>query len=337
MRVLDFDAFARAWATYWGRRDLGIVVDDSFARRAAESPAALRTVYEHWLAAVRAYPEDTGFRLLGTPELSPGLIVAGGARPVGDLVPGPAAFGAYATGAPAGAPQSERAGDYEVASDPGSEGARAGRTLRLGFGSLPLSALALVGAWWLPAMSGIVAVYALVVSILVSRLYFSKRVRLRTHWPLLATQLVAVAAIAVSVVALVPHSTVPAPPSKETSAMSQPLGDQTLQRILGRLRAHWPSIEAEFIQTASDPVQSIIVRVSDHVLLEATHPGAYWSVRPMTDTSGSLLPLEPDHPYTIGLDASASPEDVADRFYEEIYYWWTKLHPVRAPGEGLPA
>ena len=78
------------------------------------------------------------------------------------------------------------------------------------------------------------------------------------------------------------------------------------------------------------------MKVSPHMYLEATHTGPQWTVHPLTDASGRLVPLEPDHPYTIGVDATAPPEDFADRFYEEIYFWWMKLHPGETPATAPP-
>ncbi|CAM5305888.1 hypothetical protein [Leifsonia shinshuensis] len=338
MREVDYDTFVAAWATYWGRRELGVVLDNSLADRYAAEPHALRRFYDQWLEAVRAYPGEASLRLMGTPALTPALTstvqtaAPGYPAPETD-VPRPAAFGRYATGSTTGLPQSELAGGYRIPVDPDSEGARAGRTLRRGAWAQPLSVLALLTSWWLPLFSVVAAASALALAVPVSRLFFSKRVPLRLQWRPLAVQVLACVALVLAVVALVPASTHPRPPSKGVSAMSESLDSQTVSRVLGRLRAHWPAVEVGFTLSPGSPdhLESVRVKVSDHVFLEAMHTGPMWAVHPVTDASGRLVPVEPDHPYTIGVEVSASPEEFADRLYEEVYFWWVRLHPGQQP------
>lgn len=334
MREVDYDAFVAAWATYWGRRELGLVIENSVADRHAGQPRSLRVFYDRWLEAVRAHPGEASLRLMGTPELSPSIIDPDARVPVGGA-PRPAAFGAYAAGTATGLPQSELSGAYTVPFDPDSEGARAGRALRRGTWAEPLTVLALLTSWWLPLVSVVAAVWALVLAIPVSRLYFGKRVPLRLHWRPLAVQALACVAIVLAVVASVPQFTHARPPSKGVIAMSESLGSQTVSRVLGRLRAHWSSADVGFTLSPDSPdqLESVRVKLSAHVFLEAIHNGPLWAVHPVTDASGRLVPVEPDHPYTIGVEVSAPPEEFADRLYEEVYFWWVKLHPGQDPAQ----
>ncbi|MFE4948830.1 hypothetical protein ACFQ9V_01860 [Leifsonia sp. NPDC056665] len=338
MREVDHDAFVAAWATYWGRRELGIVIDNAAAARIEADSRRLRAFYDHWLEALRAYPADSSLRLMGTPALVPELVdAAEGDREVAG--PRPAAFGPYAVGTSTG-PRSERSGDYAIPVDPDSEGARAGRTLRRGTWALPLTIVALLTSWWVPLLSLAAAGWALALAVPVSRLFFTKRVPLRMHWRPLVVQLLACLAIVLAVVAVVPQFTHPRTPSKGAAAMSESVGSQTVARVLGRLRAHWPDAQVDFALSPDSPdqLENVRVRVSDHVVLEAMHTGPMWAVHPLTDASGRLVPVEPDRPYTIGVDVSAPPEEFADRFYEEVYFWWVKLHPGQDPAPPqLPA
>ncbi|WP_434317453.1 hypothetical protein [Leifsonia sp. P73] len=332
MREVEYDAFVAAWSTYWGRRELGIVIENATAARIGADPHGLRAFHERWLDAVRAYPAESSLRLMGTPVLVPELAdAADGLRSV--TPPRPAAFGAFAVGTSTGLPQSERSGDYVLLFDPDSEGARAGRTLRRGTWAMPLAIVALLTSWWAPLLSVAAAGWALALAVPVSRLFLSTRVPLRLHWRPLLVHVLACLAIVLAVVAVVPQFTHPRTPSKGAAAMSESVGSQTIARVLGRIRAHWPDAQVDFVLSPDSPdqLENVRVRVSDHVLLEAMQTGPMWAVHPVTDASGRLVPLEPDHPYTIGVDVSAPPEEFADRFYEEVYFWWVKLHPRQDP------
>ncbi|MGO4536618.1 hypothetical protein [Leifsonia sp. 2MCAF36] len=339
MKELGYDEFTVAWATYWGRREIGLVVQNSMAATVSADPRALRTFYDRWLEARRAYPAQASIRLMGTPALTPALIGADAPFPTAD-VPHPASFGAYASGTCTGGPRSELSGDYATPVDPRSEGARAGRALRRATWAMPLSTFALLTSWWAPVLAIISAVASLVLSVPVSRLFRVKKVPLRKHWGQLATQLIAAIAVLVAIVALVPQSNPSDHTSKLESFMTETSGNQNSARTINRLRAHWPTAQIQ-LTVAPDvqgQLQTIRVRVSDHVYLEAAHPGKQWSVRALTDESGQLVPVQPEQPYTIGVDVGASPEELADRFYEEIYFWWVELHPgQKRPPEQLPA
>jgi hypothetical protein len=157
------------------------------------------------------------------------------------------------------------------------------------------------------------------------------------------TQVFAVVAIVASVFVIVPGPHSHAPTQKVENAMPRPYEGSATARIVDRILTHWPSaeVDAEFAGNDPDKPSSIRVRVATHVLLEADPAEHHWSVRPMTDASGTLVPVLPEHPYTIGVRPDEAPEEIADRFYEEIYFWWQKLHPGVTPEQpvapALPA
>jgi hypothetical protein len=332
MRALTYDEFVEAWATYWGRREIGLVVPNRFAVDTANRPDTLRRLYDEWLKAVDAFPADTALRLMGTPALTPALLEANVSWPEADA-PGPARFGRYATGTSTGRPQSESAGAFEPRVDPNSEAARTGRTLRRGNLGTILSIVALVMAWPAPLVGMMAAVWSLVLTIPITRLFVRAKVPYAKHWGYTATQLFAVIAIVASVVALIPGPHSPSPIRKVENAMPYVYEGSVTARIVDRIHVHWPSAEvrAEFADNDPEKPTAIRVRVATHVLLEADPGGDQWSVRPMTDESGKPVPVLPEHPYTIGVRPDEVPEEIADRFYEEIYFWWQKLHPGVPP------
>ncbi|MDQ1607869.1 MAG: hypothetical protein QOE16_601 [Microbacteriaceae bacterium] len=332
MRALSYDEFVEAWATYWGRREIGAVVSKNLAAVIASRPDSLRRFYDQWREAIEAFPADAALRLMGTPELTPHIIETGGSWLAADA-PRPARVGRYATGTSAGQPRSEAAGDFEPHIDPKSEGARAGRALRRGNLGTLLSVVALVMAWFAPFVGITAGVWSLVLTIPITRLLVRAKVPLAKHWGYTATQVFAVVAIAASVSVMLPGLHSPTPSPKAENAMSRPYEGSLTARIVDRILTHWPSanVQAEFAGGDPDKPSFVRVRVSTHVLLEADPAEHHWSVRPMTDASGTLVPVEPERTYTIGVTPNESPEEVADRFYEEIFFWWQKLHPDVTP------
>ena len=110
-----------------------------------------------------------------------------------------------------------------------------------------------------------------------------------------------------------------------THAIEGPLA----RDIVNRLRLHWPAAEAsaKVADGDADVPTFVRVRVATAVFLDAA-PGEYqWSVRPMTDASGSIQPAEGSRAYGIGAHTEDGAEAIADRFYEEVRFWWAKLHP----------
>ncbi|WP_431280343.1 hypothetical protein [Leifsonia poae] len=103
MQELGFDEFTKAWATYWGRRAIGVVIPNPIADTIASDPHGFRKFYDSWRASLAAYPATASLRLMGSPALTPGLIDVNERWPEAD-VPRPASFGAYATGTSTGLP-----------------------------------------------------------------------------------------------------------------------------------------------------------------------------------------------------------------------------------------
>ncbi|MCU1599222.1 MAG: hypothetical protein JWQ47_2961 [Glaciihabitans sp.] len=99
--------------------------------------------------------------------------------------------------------------------------------------------------------------------------------------------------------------------------------------IVTRLRAHWPEADpiVECVDGDPDALRFVRVRVGDRVYLDAA-PGKFnWSARPMKETSGQISPVTASRSYGIGVKTADGADAIADRFYEELRFWWAKLHP----------
>ena len=189
MRDLTFDEFDAAWSTYWGRREIGIVVDNAFALRNGSGTQSLRTLYEQWLAARAAFPDDAPLWLMGTPLLTPELFVKQGTDSV---VPPPAPrVGRFVLEDPGASALAEVAGDYALDFPRNGAAARTARLLVRGRLGVMVSVVSLMVVW-LPFLAIPLAVLGLVWSaqadVLLRRGHTSWRVR----WPTVAGQLVAV-------------------------------------------------------------------------------------------------------------------------------------------------
>ncbi|GAA4170323.1 hypothetical protein [Gryllotalpicola koreensis] len=95
--ALSFEDFDRAFASYWGRRSLGVVLDDASARRLADDWRGMRRLHGAWLIALRDFAAvTTGLRLAGTPALTPAVLeLVRGALDV-HAAPPPALIGPFA-------------------------------------------------------------------------------------------------------------------------------------------------------------------------------------------------------------------------------------------------
>ena len=98
--------------------------------------------------------------------------------------------------------------------------------------------------------------------------------------------------------------------------------------IVARLRVHWPqgNISAEFVDGDPDEPDFVRVRVGDQVYLDASPGELNWSARPMIEISGRIRPVEQSRAYGIGVSTVDGTDEIADRFYEEVRFWWGKLH-----------
>jgi hypothetical protein len=215
---LPFADFDRVFASYWGRRSLGLVVDDGFARQLAGDWRRLRELHRAWLTALREFPAtSTGIRLTGTPALTPEVLDLVRADLDQHVAPPPALVGAFA--------------------DPAA-----------------------------PASPGAVP-------------------------------------------------TVPTNGAPSGFVMA----DAFCRGALARLKLHWPELPAGADGTG------IRLRVSGKLWLHATPPALlnlHWAVRPLAERHGALVEIAHTYPYQLGVTANHSPEDVADRLYNELGWWW---------------
>lgn len=215
---LRFEEFDRDFATYWGRRSLGIVIDDSLAARISSDWRRMREFHAAWRRALRAFPaETTGLRLVGTPALTPEVLGLVRDELDPNVAPPPALTGPFA--------------DLTAPASPGA----------------------------------------------------------------------------------VP--TVPLSGARSGFAVSEDFAD----RALARLHVHWPQLAAGADGTG------IRLRVVGRLWLHAAPPalaGSHWLVRPLAEQGDRLVEIGHAHPYALGVTAEHTPEDVADRLYNELGYWW---------------
>ncbi|WP_431280342.1 hypothetical protein [Leifsonia poae] len=150
-------------------------------------------------------------------------------------------------------------------------------------------------AFWIPVLAIVSALGSLVMTIPASRLFYAKKIPLRKHWRLFAVQVAAGAAVALAILVLVHPFGSADRTSKVETAMSHSTGNHAMNRVIDRLRAHWPSAEIQVTLVPTDPNQlaSVRVRVADHVFIEADHPGAQWAVTVFADRSGEAAPSNP--------------------------------------------
>jgi len=325
MRDLTSDEFELAWSTYWGRREIGIVVDNAFALSIGSSTQSLRTFYEQWLAARAAFPNDAPLWLMGTPDLTPELFAEQGSNMVAPPAP---QVGRYVVENPGASGLVDVAGDYALEFPRNSAAARAGRRIARG-GSGVLVSVASLAVVWFPFLAVPLAVLGLVWSAQADVLLRRGRAPWRFRWLTVAGQLIAVLSILLTAfLALTPHSPAPTVP-REDHAMTRAIEGSLSGDIVARLRAHWPEAEisVELVDGDPDAPRFVRVRVGDQAYLDAL-PGEFnWLARPMTEMSGQILPTQASRSYGIGVTTADGADAIADRFYEEVRFWWAKLHP----------
>jgi hypothetical protein len=322
MRDLTFDEFVVAWSTYWGRREIGIVVDNAFALSIGARTPSLRTFHEQWRAARAAFPNDAPLWLMGTPDLTPELFSK---QSTVTVAPPPTPqVGRYVVENSRGSGLANVAGDYTLDFPRNSAAARTGRRMvrgRLGV-MVSVASLAVV---WLPFLALPLAILGLVWAAQADVLLRRGHAPWRIRWPTVAGQLVGILSILLTVLlALTPHSPAPTTP-REDHAMTRAFEDSLSGDIVARLRAHWPQVDisAEFVDGVPGFVR---VRVGDHVFLDAVSGEQNWVARPMKEMSGQIRPAEPSRSYGIGVKTTDGADAIADRFYEEARFWWAKLH-----------
>jgi len=108
------------------------------------------------------------------------------------------------------------------------------------------------------------------------------------------------------------------------------ISHEIVDRICNRLRLHWAAAECSGDVDAAGTL-IVRVRVVDSLWLELRSPNPPtpdgivppWSARPIeVNTHGAERVVS--HTYAVGLRSPATAEDVGDRFYEEIRFWWAE-------------
>ena len=325
MSDLTFHEFSNAWSTYWGRREIGLVVDNPTAARIASQPRSLQAFYDQWLSALAIFPADAPLWLMGTPDLTPDLLPTPSQDPVGP--PPVPRIGRYVTLTPSVSGLSQLAGDYVVTVPKNSPAARTGRRVARGLPGVFLSVFSLLLVV-VPFAALPTAGVGLWLTAQAHWQLRGARIPGRIRWPLVAGEATAVLSILLAVTLVVTQFSPPASHPKEVNAMTYAEGTLTGD-IVNRLRLHWPDadVTAEVADGDGGVPNFVRVRVAATVYLDAV-PGEHtWTVRPMTEESGSFRPVSGSRAYGIGVSTDDGAEAIADRFYEEVRFWWAKLHP----------
>jgi len=104
-------------------------------------------------------------------------------------------------------------------------------------------------------------------------------------------------------------------------------------RVCDRIRLHWTSSVCE---GNVDADETIVVRVAvvDKLWLELRSPPSPadgstppWTVGPV-EVDAAKMRRAVSRIYGVGLRADASAEDVADRLYEEVRFWWSEYERI---------
>lgn len=126
--------------------------------------------------------------------------------------------------------------------------------------------------------------------------------------------------------------------------MSEPDDESLTGDVIERLRLHWPKVRvtAEFGESDFDSPTIVRVQIATDVYLDAFQGEATWMARPMVSASAApssgmdvqtgIIQVEGSRAYALGVLTSQGSELIADRFYEEVRYWWSRLHPGAAEG-----
>jgi len=329
MRDLTYDEFTTAWSTYWGRREFGVVLDNRMASHIGSDERSLRTFYDQWRAALAIHPEDAPLWLMGTPDLSPGLLAMRSQTPAAP--PPVPRVGPYVTQTPSVSGLSQRAGDYVITLPRNSPAARTGRRIARGQPGIILGAASLL-LIWAPLLALPMAAIGLVWTSQAGWELRGPHVPRRFRWRIVAGQVIAVVSIGLTVILAVNPGPTTTPAPREEIAVTEATQGTLGGDIVERLRLHWPEIEvsAGLAVSDRDGLEFVRIRVADGVFLDAIPGELTWSVQPMTDVSGSMRPAQGSRQYGIGVTTDDGAEAIADRLYEEVRFWWAKLHPAEA-------
>lgn len=196
MRDLTFDEFSLAWSTYWGRREIGLVVDNAVAMRIDGRTQSLHGYHEQWRAARACFPSEAPLWLMGTPDLTPELF----SRQTSDQVAPPPMpqIGRYVMDNSAVQGLANTAGDYTLVLPRNSIEARTARRLARGHWGVMVSLASLVVVW-LPFLAASLAVLGLVWTAQADGVLRRVHAPWRIRWPIVAGQLIAIVSILLAV------------------------------------------------------------------------------------------------------------------------------------------
>lgn len=153
----DLTTFYQDVQSYWGRRRLGLVIDNTLTT-GWTGVAAVSAWHSAWQKALRQYPDPNGLWLMGTPRLTPELVLRRHPSLPAPSAPPPARIGPYAHH---GEALSEAAGDFTYKPDPVGPKPKDYRTHLRGRSAWFWAAIAVV-TYSLPLVSFASAGYALV-------------------------------------------------------------------------------------------------------------------------------------------------------------------------------
>jgi hypothetical protein len=105
--------------------------------------------------------------------------------------------------------------------------------------------------------------------------------------------------------------------------------------LLDRIHRHWPEAVGE--TTASSPGGvAVCIRVADGLWLELRSPEQAhlpWSVTPVIARETGFAAIGRPGTYGIGVTVSDNLDTVADRFYEEVRFWWAEYQALATRDE----
>ena len=98
MPDIDYAEFRQLFSTYWGRRSVGVVLDNDVAAPYLGSDRGLQAFYSKWSEAVDSFPDDSTIWLMGTPSLLPDMVRRRHPSLPAPPIPPAAVIGRYAVG-----------------------------------------------------------------------------------------------------------------------------------------------------------------------------------------------------------------------------------------------
>lgn len=327
MRDLTFEEFCIAWSTYWGRRGIGVVANDSVASSIQKDHRVMRELHTQWRTARSTYPADSRLWLMGTPDLAPDVFEK---RSVDSIAMPPAPrIGRFVVPNPNVSGFSPLAGDYEEHSPPNAPATRYARRLLRGPPGTLVSVASLLVVW-LPVIAVPLALLGLAWTIPANRILHQGKPPWRYRWPTIVGQSIATLTLALSIVLVATTQSLTPFVSQEDTIVTHAEPGTLSGDIVARIWSHWPEAEISMTLIDDDPdrPEYVRVRVAERVYLDAIPNEFGWAARPMTIQAAGIRPAPGNATYGIGVTTADGADAIADRFYEEVRYWWTMLHPT---------